>query len=161
MAITATDIEFRQSGSVNLGGAISATAVSEVLNGLFDYVSGSESTAGDVEYRCVYVRNSHGSLVWYSTKTWIAVNTPATGTSVQIGLGTSAVGGTEQTIADEGTAPVGVTFYDAATEGAALAIGDIPAGSHKAIWIKRTVTAGASAYNSDGMTLTVKGDSGA
>lgn len=162
MPITATDIDFRQSTAAgSLGGAISATAVSSALNGLFDYVNGVEAAAGDTEYRCIYVRNSHSSLPYYGAKVWISANTPSPGTAAQIGLGTSAINGTEQTVAGEGTAPAGVTFSDAATEGAALVIGDIPAGQHKAIWIKRVVTAGAAAYNNDGMTITIKGDSGA
>lgn len=161
MAITATDLEFRQSGGANLGGAISGTPVSGSLNALFDYVNSTEAAAGDTEYRCIYVRNSHATLKMYSAKIWIDTNTPAPGTSVQIGLGTSAINGTEQTIANESTAPAGVSFADAANEGAALAIGDIPAGQHKAVWIKRTVSASAAAYNNDGMSLSFKGDSGA
>jgi hypothetical protein len=161
MPITATDIEFRQSGASNLGGTISGSAVSGALNGLFDYVTGAESAAGDTEYRCVYAMNNHGSLTLYGAKVWISVNTPAAGTAAQIGLGAAAIGGTESTTANEGTAPAGVTFYDAATEGASLSIGDLGPGQYKAVWIKRTVTAGAAAYNSDGMTVTVKGDSGA
>ena len=39
--------------------------------------------------------------------------------------------------------------------------GDIPAGQHKAVWIKRIVNAGAAAYNSDGCTLTTKCDTAA
>lgn len=45
--------------------------------------------------------------------------------------------------------------------GAALSIGDIPAGQHKAVWIKRIVNTGAIAYNNDTATLTVKCDTAA
>lgn len=76
-------------------------------------------------------------------------------------FGSSAVNATEQTVADENTAPTGVTFSAPSTEGASLAIGDIPAGQHKAFWIKRIITAGAAAYNSDSATLTVKCDTAA
>lgn len=161
MPITTTELEFRQSGTTNLGGAISATSVSSSLNTLFDYVAGAEAVAGDTEYRCVYLRNSHATLTLYSAIVWISANTPAPGSAVQIGLGTSGVNGTEQVIASENTAPIGVTFFDAATEAAALAIGDIPAGQHMAVWIKRTITPGAAAYNADSMTLSFGGDSGA
>ena len=161
MPITAAELEFRESTEANLGGAISATPVSGALHGLFDYVSGVEAAAGDTEYRCIYVRNSHASLTLYGAKVWIDTNSPSPDTAVQIGLGTSAINGTEQTVADESTAPVGVSFSAAANEGAALVIGDIPAGQHKAVWIKRTVSPGAAAHNSDGMSLTFKGDSGA
>lgn len=168
MPITATDIVFRlsggasnASGDASLGGAISNNAVSSSVNALFDYVSGDESAAGDVEYRCIYVRNSHASLTLYGAKVWIASNTPSTDTEAAIGLGTSAVNGTEQTIANENTAPTGVTLALAANEAASLSIGDLAPGAHKAVWVRRTVTAGAAAYNNDGMTLTVKGDTAA
>lgn len=168
MPIVAADIEFRlsggaanASGDASLGGAISANAVSSSTNALFDYVSGDESAAGDVEYRCIYVRNAHATLTLYGAKVWVPTNTPSADTDVAIGLGTSAIDGTEQTIADESAAPVGVAFSAAANEGAALAIGDLAPGQHKAIWIRRTVTAGAAAYNNDGCTWTVKGDTAA
>lgn len=168
MPITATEIQFRlsggaanASGNASLGGEISANAAPESLNGLFDHVTGAEAAAGDAEYRCIYLRNGHASLTWYGVKTWIGTQSPAAGTAMQIGLGTSAVNGTEQTVADEQAAPVGVTFADAADEGAALVIGDIPAGQHKAIWVKRAVAPGAAAYNADGFVLSVKGDTAA
>lgn len=169
MAITASDIVFRHSGgsgnsdpNASLGGAISSTALTDAsaLN-MFDNVSGAESTAGDTEYRCIYVRNSHGTLTWQSAKIWIETNTPASGSSVEIGLGTSAVNGTEQTVADESTAPSGVSFSSAAGSGNALSIGDIPAGQHKAVWVKRIISAGASAYDADSAVFGVTGDTAA
>ncbi len=168
MPITATEIQFRlsggpsnTSGDASLGGEISSSAVSASINALFDYVSGDESAAGDIEYRCVYVRNDHASLTLYGTKIWISSNTPSSDTDAAVGLGTSAVNGTEQTIANENTAPSGVTFSAAANEGASLSIGDLAPSQHKAVWLRRSVTAGAAAYNNDTMTLTVKGDTAA
>ena len=96
-----------------------------------------------------------------NTKLWISSNTPSAYSTVEIALGSSAVNATEQTVADENTAPTGVTFSAPSTEGASLVIGDIPAGQHKAFWIKRIITAGATAYNSDSATLTVKCDTAA
>lgn len=69
--------------------------------------------------------------------------------------------GTEQTVANESTAPGSVTFSTAAGEGNALTIGDIPAGQHKAIWVKRIVGAGAAAYNADSVVIKVQGDTAA
>ncbi len=168
MPIISTDIQYRLSGgsgntdvNASLGGVKSSTSVSTGLHNLFDIVSSAEASAGDTEYRCVYVHNNHGSLTMQSSKIWIATNTPSTDTSIEIALGSSAVNGTEQTVANENTAPTGVTFSAPASEGAALSIGDIPAGQHKAVWIKRIVNAGAAAYNSDGCTLTTKCDTAA
>lgn len=168
MPIISTDIQYRLSGgsgntdvNASLGGAKSSTSIGAGLHNLFDIVSSAESSAGDTEYRCFYIHNNHGSLTMQSSKIWIATNTPSTDTTVEIGLGSSAVNGTEQTVANENTTPTGVTFSAPASEGAALSIGDIPAGQHKAVWIKRIVNAGAAAYNSDGATITVKCDTAA
>ena len=169
MPIAATDIDFHFSGSgqqsdpdASLGGAIAAEQlVDAALHNLFDVVSSAESLAGDTEYRCIYVKNNHGSLTLQSTVIWIQTQTPSTDTVIAIGIGTSAINGTEQTIADEDTAPNTVVFTEPADEGGALSIGDIPFGEHQAIWIRRIVSATASAYNNDSVVLRVKGDTGA
>ena len=96
-----------------------------------------------------------------SAKIWIVTNTPSTDTSIEIALGSSAVNGTEQTIANENTAPTGVTFSTPSSLGTALSIGDIPAGQHKAVWIKRIVNAGAAAYNDDSATIRTQCDTAA
>lgn len=165
MAIVTADIEYRLSGgaansspAASLGGAKSSTVVG---SDLFDDVASGESAAGDTEYRCVYVHNDHGSLTMESAKVWIQANTPSPDTVIAIGVGTAAINGTEQTVADESTAPSGVTFSSPTSEGTSLSLGNIPFSQHKAVWIRRTVTAGASAYNSDSFTLRVKCDTAA
>lgn len=161
MAIISTDIQYRLSGggsnsdpAASLGGVKSSTARG---TNIFDDVSSAEAAAGDVEYRCIYIHNNHGTLTLQAPKIWIQTNTPSTSTTVDIGLGTSAVNGTEQTVADESTAPTGVTFSAPADFASGIALGDIPAGQHRAIWERRTVTAGAAVY-SDSYTLRVQGD---
>ena len=168
MPIISTDIVYRLSGgasntdvNASLGGAKSSTSVGTGLHNLFDVVGSAEAAAGDTEYRCVYVHNNHGTLTMQSAKIWISSNTPSTDTSVEIALGSSAVNGTETSVANENTAPSGPTFSAPASEGTALSIGDIPAGQHKAVWIKRVVNTGAIAYNNDTATLTVKCDTAA
>lgn len=165
MPITSSDIVLRlsggggnTSGDASLGGAISSTSAPSTLNGLFDAVSGAEATSGDTEYRCVYVKNNNGSLTLVAPYIWVQTNTPSTDTTIAIGLGTAAVDATEQTITDESTAPSGVSFSSPASYAAGLAITDLAAGSYKAIWIRRTVTAGASAYANDTFTLRVQGE---
>lgn len=161
MPIDSTDIKYRLSGggsntspAASLGGARSST---EADAGIFDTVASAEAVAGDVEYRCIYVLNNHGSLTLVGAKLWIQTNTPSGDTTIDIGLGTSAVNGTEQTVADEQTAPTGVTFSAPTNEAGGLSLGDLGSGQHKAIWIRRTITAGAAAAN-DSFLLRVKGD---
>lgn len=165
MPIVNTDIKYRLSGGASntlpgssLGGAKSST---EVSTDLFDDVSSGEASAGDTEYRCIYVHNAHGSLTMESTKIWIQANTPSTDTAITIGLGTSAINSTEQTVGDESTAPSGVSFSAPSAEGSALSIGNIPFGQHKAVWVKRVVNSSSAAYNNDNFTLRVKCDTAA
>ena len=160
MAIVSTDIQYRLSGgasnsdpALSLGGVKSSTAASNY----FDDVSSAEASAGDTEYRCVYVHNNHGTLSLIGAKVFIQANTPSSDTDVAIGLGSSAINGTEQTVADESTAPTGVSFSAPTTFAGGLAIGDLAAGAHKAVWVRRTVNAGAAAY-ADSFTLRVQGD---
>lgn len=161
MPIASSDIQYRLSGgaanadqNASLGGAKSSTAASASI---FDNVAAGESSAGDVEYRCFYVHNNHGTLSLDNAVCWLPVNTPSASTVVEAGLGTSAMNGTEQSVANENTAPSSVTFVVAATKGAGVALGNIPAGQHRAVWVRRTVSAGAAAAT-DGFTIRVEGD---
>lgn len=156
MPIAAGDISFRLSGGASnstplasLGGAKSSVSAAA---GLFDDTSDAERVAGDVEYRCVY---AHFAVAATSAKVWIASNTPSTATDAAVGLGTSALSGTEQTVANEGTAPTGVTFSAAASLSAAIDVGAVAAGQSFAIWLRRTVNAAAAGYVGDGFTLRV------
>ena len=160
MAIVSTDIQYRLSGgasnsdpAASLGGVKSSTAASNY----FDDVSSAEASAGDTEYRCVYVHNAHATLTLIGAKVFIQTNTPSSDTDIAIGLGSSAINGTEQTVADESAAPTGVSFSAPTTFAGGLAIGDLAAGAHKAVWVRRTVNAGAAAY-ADSFTLRVQGD---
>lgn len=162
MPIIASEIQYRLSGgaansnaNASLGGAKSSVAAPL---GLFDDVTSAESAAGDIEYRCFYVHNNNGTLALQNAVIWIDTNT--TGNRIAIGLGSSAVNGTEQTVANEGTAPSGVTFSQPANKGAGIALGNIPAGQHRAVWIRRTIAASTPASN-DTYNLRVEGDTAA
>lgn len=169
MPIAQADIKLYLSGgagntdpNASLGGIISTTElVDATLNNMFDVVSGAESAAGDVEYRCYYVKNTHATLTWQAAKAWISANTPAAGSAIEIGLGTSAIGVAEQSVANESTAPVGVTFGTAVDEANAFVIGDMVPAGYKAIWVKRTISVAAAAYNNDSVVATHKGDTAA
>ena len=162
MPIVSGDITYQLSGGAanavplsSIGGAKSSVASGTTI---FDDVSSAEATSGDTEYRCVYITNNHGTLTMLSPKVWIQANTPSTFTDVGIGLGAQAVNVAETAIANENTAPGSVTFnntYVDYTSG--LALGDIPPGQFRGIWIRRTVTAGATVL-ADGFTLRVQCD---
>lgn len=140
-------------GNAALGGAKSSTAMSGTTDALFDAVSAAEAAAGSVEYRCVYLHNANGVDTMTNAVVYVSANTPLAGTTLDIGVGTAAVNGTEQTIANETTAPTSVTFSAPSTAGTGLALGTLPPGQHKAIWLRRTVTAGSASSASDTWTL--------
>lgn len=166
MAIVAGDIDIQLSGGgansvpdASLGGGISSVSVIDAtLHNLFDVVGSAEASAGDTEYRCVYVKNTHGTLTLENAVVWIQSQTTSVDTSVEIAVDTVGVNGQASTVANETTAPGGQAFSAPSSEGGALSIGDIPPGEHQAVWVKRIVSAAASAANNDTMTIRVKGD---
>lgn len=176
MPITASDIVFRlttTSGSAgdstagtpatSLGKYAATTAITTAtLNNLWDDVSGAEASAGDIEYRAIAVLNNHASLTLQNAQIYISSQTAGGGT-IDIGLdpvavsakGSASAQGTN--IANESTAPASVTF-SSPSSGSPLTIGDMAPGTVKMIWLRRTVSAGASALNPDGVVLAVIGD---
>lgn len=166
--IISSDIKVYLSGgsgntdpNASLGGAISTTEmVDDSLHNLFDKVTGAESSAGDTEYRAVFIKNTHATLTLQGAKVYVSSNTTSGDTSIEISVATES-GSPIQTIADESTGPTGQTFSAPSTTGTALSLGDIVAGATKAIWVKRIVNASASAYSADEATLTVFGDTDA
>lgn len=161
MPIISTDIVYRLSGGaanadplLSLGGAKSSVAAS---TNIYDDVTSAEATAGDIEYRCIYIHNAHATLSYLAPKVWVQANTPSADTTVAIGLGTSGLNATEQTVANENTAPTSVTFSSPIDFATGLQMVDIPAGQHYPIWIRRTVNAAAAAV-ADSFTLRVQGD---
>ena len=174
MAIVSGDLQRRLSGgaaesdpNASLGGVMSSVAVVDAsLHNLFDIVSGAEAAAGDIEYRCFYVRNNHATLTLKAAKIWISTETTSGDSNIDIGLDPAGVGngtstGVAVVTADESTAPAGVTFTHNITEGTALVIGDIAAGLGQAIWVEWTVDAAAAAIAVDAVITTFKGDTAA
>ena len=163
MPITTTDLIIRLSGGSSnsstaayLGGVMSTTtAVTDnTTHNLFDQVDGTESAAGDTEYRGVYLLNNHGSLSAQNTRVYISSNTSSADTNIQIALAGEGVNATMETIANENTAPAGETFNDTPVDYATgLNMGTLAAGQRYGLWIKRVVTAGAAAVNDDAVTI--------
>ena len=161
MAIEQTDILYLLSGGAanaaplaSLGGAKSSVPAPL---GIFDSMSGAESTAGSVEFRCVYVHNAHATLPLVGAVLWMSANTPSATTTIEVGIGTAAMNGVEQTVGSETSAPSGVSFSPAASLGGGVALGDIPPGQGRSVWFRRTVQANTVAVN-DTFTVMVTGD---
>jgi len=169
MAIVAGDLKIYLSGgagnsdpNASLGGIISSTEVTDnTTHNLFDQVSGTESLAGDTEYRGVYLKNTHGSLTLQNTKIYISSNTGSSDTTIDIALDGGATNATMETLSDESTAPSGETFTAPTTYAGGLSIGSLAAGEKKGLFIRRTVNASAAAVNDDAVTIKYDGDTAA
>lgn len=142
----------------SLGKYISTTQVAAPPNAFFDDVLSAEASSGDTEYRCIFVHNSHATDSALNVAVTIQSEVSGGG-STQIGVDTtaaSAVGSSSAQavgpVADENTAPAGITFGSSAT------IGTLAAGQCRAVWLKRTVAAATGPLVGDGFTFHVAGD---
>ncbi len=142
----AASLEYRLSGgsgntdpAASLGGAMSSTAVT--ADTIFDVVSAVEAAAGDIKYRCIYVRNN-GTMTLDVVSLYVS-DAPATGV-LAIALGGEGIGGTAETVANENTAPSGESFSTPTTSGGGLTAGQLAVGEARPVWLRRTITAGAS-----------------
>ncbi len=168
MPIAASDIDFKHSGgasnsdgNASIGGAISSNDIGQTLHDLFDQVSSAEASAGDTEYRLIYIQNNHGSITAENVSIFIETNTANSESQIAIGLATQAKNTTVPAIADEDTAPAGVSFSEPASDGAGLNPVDLEAGDYIGLWVRRTIDAAASAVNNDSATLRVAVDTAA
>lgn len=150
--------------NASIGKYVSTTSYSGgTLHDLFDVITGDENYASTVDYRCLFVHNSHGSLTLIGPKLWITAETSggADCTLATDNTAASAVGASSAQadfIATETTAPTAVSAFSGPTSKATgLSLGDIASGYVKAFWIKRAA-ADTAAIDSDGFTFRVEGD---
>lgn len=177
MAITNTDILCKLSiktGSAgnsssqsninqSLGKYISTTEITDASkNNLFDDVTGDENLNSTVDYRCFFVHNNHESLTWLGVVAWISEEVEG-GTNIAIGVDATEASEVDSSsaqavsIASETDAPSDVSFSSPTTKSGGISIGDLPAGSCRAIWVRRSA-ANTSAVDNDGFTITLEGD---
>jgi hypothetical protein len=179
MAIVSTDILYKlattagtagnqntSTPAASLGKYISTTQITDAsLHNLFDVITGDENAASTVDYRAFFVHNNHATLTLQSPVVWIVSQTTG-GASVAISVDTTAAStlasATAQmkTIANELTAPATQTFTTPTTKAGGLALGDIPAGQVKGIWVQRTA-ANSAALDLDSAVIRVEGDTAA
>jgi hypothetical protein len=126
-------------------------AVSSSVNALFDAVTTAEASAGDIEYRCIYIKNESTTESLISAELFLQTE-PTSGTvTLSFGLGavvTSLTMALNPAIADESTAPAGITF-SIPTSASPLSLTTIPAGSYLIVWLKRIVAASTVAMEAD------------
>lgn len=164
--IIASEIKYYLSGgsgntdpNASLGGAISTTeVVDNNLHNLFAKVSAAEALTGSTKYRGIYVKNTNATLTFEDIVAYISSQTSSGDTSIEISVATEGADESIQTISDEDTAPTGQTYISATGVSNGQSSGDLSAGSYKGLWIKRIVTASASAFGSDEATIGWRGE---
>ena len=155
MPIAVSDIQFFK--SINgIGGTKTANELtSGLLNDLFDQVSSDEALAGKLSYRCFYVENQHATLTLSGAGLYITSQTTSTSTSIAGGRGLNNAGIEEAELANELIDP-GAVFLDTVDQ--IIALPDIPPASFVGIWLRRNVSANASAADADTSTFEIRGD---
>lgn len=123
------------------GNATQNVTIANQTQALFENILVAESIAGDTDYRCFYVKNTHAADTASNFLLWINTD-PVGADSIQIGLDPAGVNATATTIADMHTAPTGVTFSVPTNETNALSLGTMTFGQYYAVWMKRIVPAG-------------------
>ena len=171
-----TDTGSTTDTTTSLGETINANTIpSDTANNFFDDVTGDESTAGDIEYRCFAFKNTSDTYDYINCKAWITGCVRAAANKDTIGFALQDPdGGTVQNPADESTGPNSTaftvpvgggstcswTFEDGTDDNpsATLTYGTLPFGSFCAIWFRRDVPAGAAAYSNRATTIQWQGE---
>jgi hypothetical protein len=123
--------------------ASDSITVATIANKLFADVTKAQSLSGLTVYHCFFDKNKHATDSMLNVLTWIASNTPGLD-GITIGLDplAASTGGTGPTaVANENTAPAGVTFVNPTSNVDANVLngGTLTAGQGRFIWIKLLV----------------------
>lgn len=145
-----------------LGKYTSTTELTDnLLNNLFDNVTGPENAASDVEYRCLFLHNTSDQAI-KNIQVWLSSEV-ASGAAAAVGVDTTAASDADATtaqgltVADEGTAPTGVSFSTATTKLGGVAVGTLDPDQVIGVWVRRTA-ANTAAVSSDGVTIRAEGN---
>jgi len=169
VAVTNDDITFWISGgsdngdpTQSLGGAISTAIPGQLPSGklgnLWPFVTPAQQITGiAARYRCIYVQNNNDTDTIKQARLYFQSENKDSDITVTIGLDRAGLNGVAVTIANENTAPAGVTFTRPVSYDHGLSLGDITAGDFYPFWIKQTVIPHAKTYYADAYVLRVQG----
>jgi len=153
MAIIAANLAFYLTGgagnalpAASLGGDISNTAFTDnTLQNLFANVTPAEALAGSVKYRALSFKNLAAETA-YAVVIYISQETTSADTTVAIAFDATGT----QSVVDEDTAPVGLSFSTPLSLAAGIALGDVAASGVARVWFRRTTSAGAAQASDTG-----------
>jgi hypothetical protein len=166
MPIASSEMLFCLSGgasntnpNLSLGGSKSNTTITDgVLNNLWDDVSAAEASAGDVEYRGIFLMNTNTTLTLSNARVWISATTSAPGDEWAITTDTAGINAynSMSSATDENTAPPGAGTW--ITFGSTISIGNMGPTKSIGVWIRRSVSAGAGSYANNSGSITWDGE---
>lgn len=177
MAVVAADIKLRLSVTSgtdgdadastpagSLGKHMATTAITDATpENLFPNVTLAEAGTGITRYRCFFFFNDTASGEdWEDVAVYIESQI-AGGATCTIGLDPTGVTASNSssdqavTIADEETAPAGVTFSAPGSYGAGLAVGTVQPDECFAVWVELTVVPNVEALNLDDVVVVAAG----
>lgn len=142
-------------GSLPLTSQVGYFTATNVKNNLFDDVAKLDALNGAVDYRCIYLYNTHATEAFLQVSVYGYAqdgNPAAAGDKFWVGSDPAGSGnGTTNAavvIANENTAPAGVTFSSPVLA-SPLILGDIQPLECRAIWLRRNVPAALYAVTPD------------
>jgi len=143
-----------RSAPASLGGGISFYSPrSAIRNEIFPDVTTAQRIAGITSYRCLYLDNEHSTLTMASLTAWLEALAAGAGATFHIGVDPAGINGVAAAIANETTAPAGVSFSAPTSYGAGINLGSLAPGDYIALWLRRTIAAGATARQYDQVRL--------
>ena len=130
--------------------------INNQLGLLFEDVSRADSFTGETEYRCYYMKNTHATQYFLEMVLFMGQQ-PTPGT-VAFGLDPAGINGVAATPADEHTAPAGVTFSVADSEGTGISFlteftQALQAGDYIAVWLRRVIAPRNIVANEESVAL--------
>lgn len=152
------------SPNASLGGFISTTElVNDTIHNLFAEVSGNENLNELSKYRCLFVQNANNDDTFFNVRVFFSDQNPD-GADAFVGVDPTAVSAVDDTdeqaveIADEDTAPAGVSFSAPEDYDSGVVIGDLEPNEVRAIWFRRDANDTPAVVN-DSATFRIQGES--
>jgi len=127
-------------------------------NNLFDPISTGEASAGDVEYRCAYIKNESSDIL-SDFGVFLEHESPSPNDNISIALErpSNDTVGFVQTTANESTAPTGLAFSSPDSDNPILLEQvDLAPGEIVAVWLQWTIDAGATIVENNATSIGLK-----
>lgn len=115
--------------------------VTNVEENIFPDVTASEASTGDLEYRCVYIYNGHGTETISTLKLWVGKQYSGE-QDVAIAFDSGGVGASAPVLADGDDSTdilSGLSFVAPTAEGSAIEVTNIAPGQSVPLWIRRNI----------------------